>query len=178
MRGRSRRERGVAAPASVAVLSTAAVVVAGVFYLATGGAADEPAPAPVAIPAATPTPTPQVTPSETAEPTAKPKSKPKRKQPVVRRAATYVEVYNNSGVPGLAARTGREARGAGWQVVGEDNWYGTITASTVYHPPEERPAARLLAEDLGIERIRPAVEPMRFDRLTVILTSDYRGQGR
>lgn len=176
MRGRSRREHGVAAPASVAVLSTATVVVAGIFYLASGGAADEPEPAPAAVPSATPTPTPEVTPSAAAEPTKK--AAPKRKQPVVRRAATYVEVYNNSGIPGLAASTGREARGAGWQVVGEDNWFGTISASTVYHPPGELRAARLLARDLDIERIRPAVEPMRFDRLTVILTSDYSGRGR
>lgn len=175
---RARREYGVAAPASVAVLSSAAVLAAGVFYLASGGAADEPEPARAAVPAATPTPVPPVSPTASAEPTTKPKPKPKANEPVVRRAATYVEVYNNSGIPGLAARTGRAARGAGWQVVGEDNWFGTISASTVYHPPGERPAARLLAEDLEIERLRPAVEPMRFDRLTVILTSDYSGRGR
>ena len=31
-------------------------------------------------------------------------------------------------------------------------------------------AARLLGRDLGINRLRPAIAPMRFDRLTVILT--------
>ena len=27
--------------------------------------------------------------------------------------------------------------------------------------------------DLGIERLKPAISPMRFDRLTVILTADF-----
>ena len=91
----------------------------------------------------------------------------------VRRAGTLVEVYNNSGIHGLAGRTSRRASGAGWQVVGSDNWYGTISASTVYYPARLHDAAKLLARDLGVHRLRPAIAPMRLDRLTVILTSDY-----
>ena len=52
----------------------------------------------------------------------------------MRRGGTYVEVYNNSGISGLAGTTAARAQGAGWQVVGSDNWYGTIPASTVYFP--------------------------------------------
>jgi hypothetical protein len=92
---------------------------------------------------------------------------------VVRRSTTYVEVYNNSGISGLAGRTATRAAGAGWQVVGSDNWYGTIPSSTVYYPARLLPAARLLARDLGIHRLMPAIAPMRGDRLTVILTADY-----
>jgi hypothetical protein len=33
--------------------------------------------------------------------------------------------------------------------------------------------ARLLGKDLGISRLKPSIAPMRGDRLTVILTSDY-----
>jgi hypothetical protein len=94
-------------------------------------------------------------------------------KPVVRRGETYVEVYNNSGISGLAGSTAARAQGAGWQVVGSDNWYGTIPASTVYYPPRLHAAARLLGRDLGISRLRPAIAPMRGDRLTVILTGDY-----
>ena len=57
-------------------------------------------------------------------------------------------------------------------MVGSDNWYGTIPASTVYYPPRLTEAGRLLALDLGIQRRQPAVDPMRMDRLTVILTDD------
>ena len=53
---------------------------------------------------------------------------------MVRRGGTYVEVYNNSGISGLAGSTAARAQGAGWEVVGSDNWYGTIAASTVYFP--------------------------------------------
>ncbi|MDP9822105.1 LytR C-terminal domain-containing protein [Nocardioides massiliensis] len=161
---RRARERGVAAPAFVAVLSTVVVIAAGVFFVSTGGAAEEPTPAaptPTVVATATPTPTP------TAEAT------PTKRRPRVQRGQVYVEVYNNSGISGLAARTSATVKGAGWQVVGEDNWYGTITESTVYFPPRLRAAGRLLARDLGINRVRPAVDPMKLDRLTVILTADF-----
>jgi hypothetical protein len=119
----------------------------------------------------------------TATPTAPPPSKTavvpvikekKRKQPPVRRAGTYVEVYNNSGISGLAGSTAARASGAGWKVVGSDNWYGTIPASTVYYPARLEAEAKLLGRDLGIRRLRPSISPMRLDRLTVILTADYR----
>src|SRR5680860_1174099 len=78
-----------------------------------------------------------------------------------------------SETPGRAGATANTIAGAGWQVVGSDNWYGTIPASTVYYPDRLRQQAQQLAKDLGISRIMPAISPMRFDRLTVILTTDY-----
>ena len=83
-----------------------------------------------------------------------------------------VEVYNNSTVSGLAGTTAATLQDAGWQVVGTDNWYGSIPASTVYYAPRLKGQAKLLAHEVGATRIRPAVEPMRFDRLTLILTGD------
>jgi len=80
------------------------------------------------------------------------------------------EVFNNSSVSGLAGRVAAQAAHVGWQVVGSDNWYGTIPASTVYYPPRLAKAAHQLSLDLGIRRRMPAVSPMRLDRLTVILT--------
>lgn len=159
------RERGVAAPAFVAVLSTAVVVTAGVYFVSTGGPADEPTPPASPAPTVVATPTPTPTPTADATPT--------KRRPRVQRGQVYVEVYNNSGISGLAARTAARVKGAGWQVVGEDNWYGTITESTVYFPPRLKAAGRLLARDLGITRVRPAVDPMKLDRLTVILTADF-----
>lgn len=100
------------------------------------------------------------------------KKRPKGKAqqvPPDRRAA-YVEVYNASAITGLAAQTTAELRDTGWQVVATDNWYGEIPASTVYYPGDLAGQARLLAADLGVERVLPAVEPMSFDRLTVVLT--------
>ena len=101
-----------------------------------------------------------------------PARKKKPQKPEVRRGDVYVEVYNNSGISGLAGATAGRLSGAGWQVVGSDNWYGTIPASTVYYPARLEAAAKLLARDIGIARLRPAISPMRFDRLTVILTGD------
>jgi hypothetical protein len=99
---------------------------------------------------------------------------PKRAVPVVvNRKDTYVVVFNNSGISGLAARAAEGLAGAGWNVVGSDNWYGTIPASTVYYPESFKPEAELLAKDLQIERLKPAVDPMQGDRLTVILTPDF-----
>jgi hypothetical protein len=42
----------------------------------------------------------------------------------------------------------------------------------VYYPERLAPAAKMLARDLGIKRLKPAISPMRLDRLTVILTGD------
>ena len=164
---RAADQRGVALSSPVALLSAAAVVIAGAAFFATNS---EPAPVDVARPVtATPTAPP---PSKTAVvPVIKEKKKPKK--PPVRRAGTYVEVYNNSGISGLAGSTAARAQGAGWQVVGSDNWYGTIAASTVYFPERLKDQAELLGKDLGIKRLKPAIAPMRGDRLTVILTSDY-----
>ncbi|MGL5827679.1 MAG: LytR C-terminal domain-containing protein [Nocardioides sp.] len=160
-------ERGVLFPSPVVLLSVIAIAMAAIAFVVTRddpprirridtvaqpAEPGEPDPVPRS---ATPTPTP-----------AKPKP------PAVRRGQVYVEIYNNSGVPGLASVTARKAAGAGWSVVGSDNWIGTIPSSTVYYPPRLNAAGKLLARDLGIVRMRPSVVPMRFDRLTVILTED------
>jgi hypothetical protein len=165
---RAADQRGIALSSPVALLSAAAVVVAGAAFFATG----------------TEQPTVDVAKPVTATPAAPEPSKTapkqvikekKRKKPPVRRAGTYVEVYNNSGISGLAGSTAARASGAGWKVVGSDNWYGTIPASTVYYPKRLEAEAKLLGRDLGIRRVRPSISPMRLDRLTVILTTDYRG---
>ena len=93
-------------------------------------------------------------------------------KPSVKRGEVYVEVYNNSGITGLAGTVAANASSFGWQVVGSDNWYGTIPASTVYFPSRLEDAAKMPALDLGVDRVAPAVDPMRADRLTVVLTAD------
>lgn len=82
----------------------------------------------------------------------------------------YVEIYNNTAITGLADSTSDRVQGAGWKVVGVDNWYGNIPATTIYYPERLKEQAEILADDLGIDRVRPAVDPMKFDRLTLILT--------
>ncbi len=154
------RGRGFATsfPSPVVILSVLAVAMAAIAFVATRG--NGPAEREVALPVSS-------SPSVSAAPTTKPDT---RQQPAFDRAKVYVEVYNNSGEQGLAGRVGDRAASLGWQVVGSDNWYGTIPASTVYYPQRLRIPAHQLALDLGIKRVVPAVEPMRGDRLTVILT--------
>lgn len=161
-----RDERGVAFPSPLVMLSIIAVAMAGFAFVATSD--QEPTEEKVTTASApvTETPAPEVVPPAPAPtPTKKPK-------PQVKRGEVYVEVYNNSGIRGLAAGTAAKATQVGWQVVGEDNWQGIIPASTVYYPARLEAAAKLLALDLGIQRTAPAVEPMRMDRLTIILTAD------
>jgi hypothetical protein len=166
--GRRTDERGVVLPTRLTAFGISALAL-GALVLVTTGLPHQPehVAAPVV---AKPTPTPVVT---TPAPTRKPKVKPKPKAPAVKRRDVYVEVYNNSGIHGLANQTAARAQAAGWNVVGSDNWYGTIDASTVYYPQRLTAAAKALGRDLGIKRLKPAIAPMRFDRLTVILTSDY-----
>lgn len=163
-------ERGVAVSSSLALLSAAAVALAGAAFVATQPSGrDDPARASARV---SPSASPTSVAARAPKPAGKPAERPARK-PVVRRGDTDVEVFNNSGISGLAGSTAARAQGAGWQVVGSDNWYGTIDASTVYYPPRLRDHAALLGEDLGISRTKPVIAPMRGDRLTVILTADY-----
>jgi hypothetical protein len=159
----ARDQRGVVFPSPVVILSILAVAMAGIAWVATRH----------------PTPTErQVVPAaQTHGPSAhhSPYTPPEPRHhgpsgPKVDRSKVVVEVFNNSSISGLAGRVAGQAGHAGWQVVGSDNWYGTIPASTVYYPPRLVAAGHLLALDLGIRRTLPAVAPMRLDRLTVILT--------
>lgn len=163
---RARNQRGVVTPSPVVMLSVIAVAMAGIAFVATRGG--EPTEREVATVARQ---DPSTSPSPSSAPTKETKPKP---EPTVKRGKVYVEVYNNSGITGLAGQVSERASGIGWQVVGSDNWYGTIPASTVYYPPKLKLAAKTLALDLGIRRTAPAVDPMRLDRLTVILTGPLR----
>ena len=166
---RVRNERGVVFPSPVVMLSVVAVAMAGVAYVATQSEA--PAEREVTT-VAQPEPEPATEPAPRQKIPARKAPEIKKAEPVVERGKVYVEVYNNSGITGLAGRAAARASSAGWQVVGSDNWYGTIPASTVYYPQRLHAAAKMLALDLGIGRVMPAIEPMDLDRLTVILTAD------
>jgi hypothetical protein len=158
----------VAPSTPLALLSAGAVVLAGAAFFVTNGPRQDDSRMASATSTVTATPTPTATAHKQVI-----KKKKVHKKPVVRRGDTHVEVFNNSGISGLAGSTAARAQGAGWQVVGSDNWYGTVDASTVYYPPHMLAAAKLLGKDLGIARVKPAIPPMRGDRLTVILTADY-----
>ncbi|MDQ6687922.1 MAG: LytR C-terminal domain-containing protein [Actinomycetota bacterium] len=158
-----RDERGVVLPTRLMVLSVSVIAIAGAAYAIT--APPQHQHRAETVHSRTHLSKPKVT--------AHAKAKPRHKAPAVKRNDVYVAVYNNSPIHGLAAQTAARAAGAGWKVVGSDNWYGTIPVSTVYYPPRLRAAAKQLARDLGITRMMPAVAPMQFDRLTVILTSSY-----
>jgi hypothetical protein len=168
---RTRNQRGVIFPSPVVMLSIIAVAMAGIAYVATRG--QEPTERELTTVAQRPTETPTSSPTSSPTPAAQePKKIKKRKPPEVQRGEIYVDVYNNSGITGLAAGYAATASDAGWQVVGSDNWYGTIPSSTVYFPPRLEAAGKMLALDLGLDRILPAVDPMAADRLTVVLTAD------
>ena len=164
-RRRTHDERGVAFPSPVVMLSVVAVAMAAITFVATR----DQAPTERRVDTATVASAEPTTPAPSATAPATPTSKP---TPQVVRREVYVEVFNNSGIKGLAATTAAKATPVGWSVVGEDNWYGTVPASTVYFPPRLKAAGRQLALDLGIARTAPAVGDMKGDRLTVIPTAD------
>jgi hypothetical protein len=177
-----RDEHGLVLPTRLMVASISMVALAGLAFVATQSGDDEPDRAgPAAVSkhelGADDLTTPDTTPDPTAGTTdaATPKADPTKSVPVVRRGKVDVVVFNNSNVKGLAGKTATRAQRAGWNVVGTDNWYGTIDTSTVYYPARLKAAATLLAHDLGITRVKPSIAPMRDDRVTVILTGDYSG---
>lgn len=118
---------------------------------------------PTASPTPTPTPTAKPTPSRT---TPAPPPPP----PALVHAPAVV--LNETPIRGLAAQVAAELRTKGWTVTGTGNWHGDIGTTTVYYPRALAAAARRLAYDLGISRLRPVVPGMLTDRLTVVLTSN------
>jgi hypothetical protein len=145
----------------VALMSAAAVALAGLGFVLTGHSATADH---AQLAAAPPTSTPVERPV---------KMHARHHAPVVHRDQVYVSVYNNSSITGLAGATAQRIGALGWKVVGSDNWYGTIPATTIYYPSGMERAGRLLAQDLGVQRVMPSVAPMSTDRLTVILTADF-----
>ena len=129
-----------------------------------------PASTPSQAPSSTPTTAPTTAP--TSEPTQPPATQPTTIPAAERPAA---EIYNNTPRKGLADSVAGRARQAGWSVAGADNWHGKIAESTVYYPPGMLVAANQLARDIGVGRTKGALDNMKKDRLTVILTSDYTG---
>ena len=163
-----RNDRGVVLPTRLLALSISAVAAGALVYVVNDP--DHPA-----TDQATPT---RSSPSASASPTPSAPAattKTVKKAPAIKRGKTLVEIFNNTRTKGLASRTAATAQAAGWNVVGTDNWYGTVDGTTVYYPPKYEAAARALGRDLGIRKIKAAEEPLRFDRITVILTDDYQG---
>lgn len=164
----------MALPSAVTLGSLAFVVVAGVGFVAvTPSAAEDDSArhAPDAV--SPPTTTPPRNAPAREHPATKPAAGPQRRhlpRPDNAVPKVFVEVYNNSGVTGLAADKAAFLEGAGWSVSATDNWYGDIPSTTVYFPERLKPQAARLAKALDVDRLRPAVSPMQFDRLTVIFT--------
>jgi len=136
--------------------------------------------APATTPATTPSQAPSSKPTTapTSQPTAPPATQPTA--PTTRPAIPpderpAAEIYNNTPRKGLADTVAGRARQAGWTVAGADNWHGKVAESTVYYPPGMLDAADQLARDIGVGRTTGALDNMKKDRLTVILTSDYTG---
>lgn len=166
-----RDERGVVLPTRLLALCVSAVAMAALVFISNNP--DQP-PGDRATPAVT-RPTSAPAPSGKPLPAAsgkkvrahKPHAKP------LKRGDVLVEVFNNTRTHGLASGVALKAKAAGWNVVGSDNWYGTVDGSTVYYPPQLKVAGNALARDLGIKKVKLAEDPMHLDRLTVILTDDY-----
>lgn len=158
-----RDQRGIALPSPVVLLSIVAVAMALVAFVLTrgDGQGEEKVISTAAVSTA---PTATATSSAPSAPHA-------HKPAAIKRGKVNVEVFNNSQVKGLAATVGDKAAKAGWNVVGADNWYGSIPATTVYYPARLKAAGKQLALDLGIRRTARAVDPMKMDRLTLILTA-------
>ncbi|MDX6279948.1 MAG: hypothetical protein QOH03_1019 [Kribbellaceae bacterium] len=196
MNRRSQDEKGQVLSSLVAVLAVVAIVGGLLVLFGTRGnnsVADSGKPA--AKTSATPKPSPKPSAPVSSAPTSQPSTPPPVEPtapasvtpsgqpsvppsapasiPVTERPA--VEVYNNTPRKGLAEDVSVRARQAGWIVTGKDNWHGKIVASTVYFPAGMQAEANQLARDLGIGRTKDALDNMKKDRLTVILTTDYAG---
>ncbi|MBA2560834.1 MAG: LytR C-terminal domain-containing protein [Propionibacteriales bacterium] len=159
----------MALSSGITLASATLVVTAGVgLVVATSNASEDPAPrqsartTPATVTSSTRTP---------AAPERHTDRRPRKHKAIDVDPLVLVDVYNNSGITGLAAEKAAVLQGAGWNVAATDNWYGDIPSTTVYYPTKLRRDATRLSRLLHVSRLRPAVAPMQFDRLTVIFTS-------
>jgi cytoskeletal protein RodZ len=170
-------------PSSWFIVLTVMVVIGGAGWLGWLLVDDDPAaPTDTAAPAATATPTPSPdesptpadespTPAEESPTPAEESPTPDEESPAPADERTaLVSVLNNSGVVGAARAFSAKVTSTGWTLGGVGNWTGSIPSNTVYYPSGLQAQAELLAEDVGIARVRPSVSPMRTDRLTIILS--------
>lgn len=146
---------------------------------ATSGAATPSPSAPVPATEETEAPVDETpAPEDTEESTVEPEPDPGEGVPDPDVDTTPVErtagvaVYNQSGIAGLAARTGQETTELGWTVTATSNWQGGVSQNTVYYSDGLYEQAILLAMDLGIEVVEVATAGMRPGQLTVILATD------
>ena len=148
----------------VLTISVCLVAVGGLGWLLVKGDASKDTATPPRVSATTTTaPEPEPTETETTTPT------PTETEPTVARD-TEVSVLNNTGTPGAAGAFSSKVTDAGWTVGGVGNWRGSVGENTVYYPVGLQDQAEQLATDVGIERVKPRADPMRADRLTIILS--------
>jgi len=105
--------------------------------------------------------------SPTVTPTQEPTRSPRADDG--QRSGIDVVVLNASETPGLAARVADTARAAGWTVGEVGDWIYPAVVNAVYYPEGHQSEAELLADDVGIESVRPARSGMSTDDLTVLL---------
>lgn len=162
--------RNLFVPSSWFVVFTIVVclaAVAGLGWLLVKGdsSKDKDTATPPSASATTAAPEPTATEPTETEPTAT----PTETEPTVARD-TEVSVLNNTGTSGVAGAFATKVKDAGWTVGGVGNWRGSVGQNTVYYPEGLQDQAEQLAKDVGIERVMPRVDPMRTDRLTIILS--------
>lgn len=155
----ARDERGAVLPTRLLAMSVSVIVAGAATYALTQPHRAQPAAVIVGHPQ-----------HHLTAPALSPKPAPKHRRPKVIRRDVNVSVFNNTTISHLAADTAARAGALGWKVVGSENWYGTVPATTVYFPPRLKAAAHLLGKDLGIGRIKPSIAPMQPGVLTLILT--------
>ena len=145
-----------------AVLSVLAFLTVGWVFLADRFAASPDVPQATASP-----------PASTAEPTltdVRPTSPSDGDGPRdEERPGIDVVVLNASQTPGLARDVADVATKAGWTIGEVGNWIYPAAVNAVYYPEGHQPEAELLADDVGVDSVRPARAGMSTDDLTVLL---------
>jgi LytR cell envelope-related transcriptional attenuator len=119
---------------------------------------------PASTPPASPTASPPASPTPSGTPTVSP-------PPPAAASRLKVDVLNQSGPGGVAAKTASRVRSLGWTVGRVADFRGNVSTTTVYYPAGEAKAAHDLAGALpGKPRVLLRFSTLASKRLTVIIT--------
>jgi cytoskeletal protein RodZ len=120
------------------------------------------------------------TPPASAPPTSPPASPPSAAAPASPTATQRqpegakrlkVDVFNQSGTSGRAAKMAARVRALGWTVGRVSDFRGDVSATTVYYPSGEAKAARELADALpGKPRVLARFSTLADNRLSIVIT--------
>lgn len=167
-----RRDRGVALPSPVAVISIVAILAAAIAFAVTGFGGNKTKTIPNAAPTASVTTTSTATSTPTGTASTSPSPTPTAAP--IDKKSIHISVWNASSTAGLAKSVLAKVVAAGWTNSAAGDTHIHYSANSIYYPAKYAAAAKQLALDLGITNLSTGDSATPQDRISVVLVGPLK----